>query len=339
MCSFDTTEADIDAFVAAIARETAGLTVRGRRAQRRARASPSSRAEPVVDARRCAPTRARDSACTGLARRLVARRRSASLGWLDGSSRSSCSASTSSVRSRARRASVAARPRHAARRSSSTTRIGGAASSTGSAASRASSGVSGRMSSLTSAMKLVSWCCCQRSWRVRSSASRSTACECTVTVSMIFCALARARSRCLAGADVRVRLDLLRLGAHEAVEVVGLGPHALRVLERRGDLVVRVLRDALGVGDGLVVQQQELLLRVVLAAGQRLLELERAHAQLAHGLFGLGAGERRLARDHRTQRRGALLGLAADRPRPPARPARPSRRRARPRARGAPGAR
>ncbi|OPZ80066.1 MAG: hypothetical protein BWY77_01251 [bacterium ADurb.Bin431] len=92
----------------------------------------------------------------------------------------------------------------------------------------------------------------------------------------------------LAGAQVRVGLDLLSLSAHEALEVVGLRRDALRVLERGGDLVVGVLRDALGVRDGLVVQHEELLLRVVLAARERLLELERAHAQLAHGLFGLG---------------------------------------------------
>ncbi len=114
-------------------------------------------------------------------------------------------------------------------------------------------------------------------------------------------------------ADVRVGLDLLSLGAHEPLEVLGLRRHALRVLERRGDLLVRVLRDALGVGDGLVVQHEELLLRVVLATGERRLELHRAHAQLAHGILRLGARVLGLARDHRAQRRRALLGLGADR--------------------------
>jgi hypothetical protein len=113
----------------------------------------------------------------------------------------------------------------------------------------------------------------------------------------------------LAGSEPRVGLDLLGLRSHQAFEVLGLPRHALGVLQRRRDLFVGVLRDALGVRDGLIVQHQELLMRVVLTAREGCLELEGAHPQLAHGLLGLGAVARRLAGDHRPQSGGALLGL------------------------------
>ena len=137
----------------------------------------------------------------------------------------------------------------------------------------------------------------------------------------------------LVGAQVRVGLDLLSLSAHEALEVLGLRRHTLRVLQRRGHLLVGVLRDPLGVRDGLVVQHEELLLGVVLAARERRLELEGPNAQLAHRVFGIGARARRLAGDHRAQRGRALLGLGADRGGLLLGLRRPSRRRARLRAR------
>src|SRR5690606_16709319 len=87
---------------------------------------------------------------------------------------------------------------------------------------------------------------------------------------------------CLAGAHLRVGLDRLRLRAHQTFVVIGLGRDALGVLERRRDLLVGIVRDALSMGHCLVVQQQELLLGIVLAAGQGLFELEDTSVHLAH---------------------------------------------------------
>ena len=65
--------------------------------------------------------------------------------------------------------------------------------------------------------------------------------------------------------------------------------------------------------DGLVVQHEELLLRVVLPARERFFELEGAHPLLAHGVFGLGTRLLALPGDEGAQRRRALLRLGADR--------------------------
>ena len=84
------------------------------------------------------------------------------------------------------------------------------------------------------------------------------------------------------------------------------------MLEGCCDLLVRVDRDALGVGDSLVVQQQELLLRVVLSPGQGLFELEHTGVHLADLALGIRPLLGGLARDHRPERRGTLLGLGAN---------------------------
>ena len=85
------------------------------------------------------------------------------------------------------------------------------------------------------------------------------------------------------------------------------------MLERCGHLLIGIRGDALGVRHRLVVQHQELLLRVVLPAGERLFELQHACVHLAHIALSVRTHVGRLAGDHRTQRGRALLGLGAHR--------------------------
>ena len=117
----------------------------------------------------------------------------------------------------------------------------------------------------------------------------------------------------LASADLSFGLDRLRLRAGQALVVLGACRDALGVLERCRDLLVRVVGDPLRVSDGLVVQHEELLLRVVLAAGEGLLELQHTGVHVAHIALGIGTQLGRLTGDERAQRGRALLSFGTDR--------------------------
>ncbi len=116
----------------------------------------------------------------------------------------------------------------------------------------------------------------------------------------------------LAGVHLGVGFDLRCLGAHELLVVVRAAGDPLRVLEGCLDLLVRVGGDPLRVGDRLIVEHEELLLGVVLPAGEGLLELQDARVHLAHLALSLGPLLGGFTCDDRAQRRSALLGLGAD---------------------------